>query len=228
MGQTIEGIAQERGHTIGLKINSANLNDFTSENLKGHDVAIEFSRPETAFDNISKLLSEAIPTVSGTTAWLDKLQDAKDLCENKQTAFLYASNFSVGMNIFFELNERLAQLMNKQESYNIELEEIHHTAKLDAPSGTAVTLAEGIINEVDRKKSWINEASQKKGELSIISKRIDPAPGTHSILYKSDIDDLEIKHTAHSRNGFALGAVLAAEFVADKKGLFSMKDVLDI
>jgi len=228
MGKTIEKIAIDKGHEIGLKIGSDNLDDFTNENISGHDVAIEFSTPETAFANISSLLKNKIPTVSGTTAWLEKLEEAEKICKENDSAFLYASNFSVGMNLFFELNKKLAQLMHGKTDYDVDMEEIHHTAKLDAPSGTAVTLAEGIINSLERKDSWTNEKAQSKNQLSIISKRIDPAPGTHSIKYSSMIDDIEICHTAHSRKGFASGAVLAAEFLHSKKGIYSMKDVLNI
>ena len=219
---------QSRGHEIGLKIGSNNLDEFSSKNVQGHDVAIEFSTPETAFHNISTLLSSKIPTVSGTTAWLDKFDEAKAICTKNDTAFLYASNFSVGMNLFFELNKKLAELMKSQDQYEVSMEEIHHTAKLDAPSGTAVTLAEGILGSLDRKKSWVNEEASNSEQLSIISKRIDPAPGTHSITYKSSIDDIEICHTAHSREGFAMGAVLAAEYLHNKKGFFKMRDVLNI
>lgn len=226
MGKAIEELAIAKGHQVPLKINADNLGDFTAENLKGIDVAIEFTTPDTAFENLKTLFENNVPAVCGTTAWLEKKPEAEKICNENQTAFLYASNFSVGVNIFFELNKYLAQIMNAYEQYNPSAEEIHHTAKLDAPSGTAVTLAEGLLENLKRKTSWKNEAVTNEEQLSIISKRIDPAPGTHSISYDSEIDSIEIKHTAHSRKGFASGALLAAEFLAGKQGIFSMKDVL--
>jgi 4-hydroxy-tetrahydrodipicolinate reductase len=226
MGHAIEEIALAKGHEMPLKINHENIQDFTAENLKGIDVAIEFTTPGTAFDNLKLLFENKIPTVCGTTAWLDKKAAAEKICIENSTAFLYASNFSVGVNLFFELNKQLAQLMNNYPAYNASMVEIHHTAKLDAPSGTAVTLAEGVLENLDAKNSWINEPTTDAHTLSIISKREDPAPGTHSISYDSDIDSIEIKHTAHSRKGFARGALLAAEFLVGKKGIYSMRDVL--
>jgi len=226
MGKAIEEIGLGKGHKFPLKINGENLQDFTKENLADIDVAIEFTTPDTAFSNLKKLFENKIPTVCGTTAWLDKKAEAENICKQNNTAFLYASNFSVGVNIFFEINKQLAQIMNDYPAYNPSLEEIHHTAKLDAPSGTAVTLAEGLLEKLNRKTNWANKETTEAETLSIISKREDPAPGTHSISYDSSIDSIEIKHTAHSRKGFASGALLAAEFVAGKQGIFSMKDVL--
>jgi len=226
MGKAIEEIGLGKGHKFPLKINGENLQDFTNENLADIDVAIEFTTPDTAFSNLKKLFENKIPTVCGTTAWLDKKAEAENICKQNNTAFLYASNFSVGVNIFFEINKQLAQIMNDYPAYNPSLEEIHHTAKLDAPSGTAVTLAEGLLEKLNRKTNWANKETTEAETLSIISKREDPAPGTHSISYDSSIDSIEIKHTAHSRKGFASGALLAAEFVAGKQGIFSMKDVL--
>jgi 4-hydroxy-tetrahydrodipicolinate reductase len=226
MGKAIEEIGLSKGHEFPLKINGGNLDEFTNESLEGIDVAIEFTTPDTAFANLRKLFENKIPTVCGTTAWLDKKTEAESICKQNETAFLYASNFSVGVNIFFEVNKQLAQIMNDYPDYNPSLEEIHHTAKLDAPSGTAVTLAEGLLEKLNRKLKWTNAETQDVETLSIISKREDPAPGTHSITYASDIDSIEIKHTAHSRKGFASGALLAAEFLANKQGIFSMKDVL--
>jgi len=226
MGKAIEEIGLGKGHEFPLKINGENLQDFTNENLADIDVAIEFTTPDTAFSNLKKLFENKIPTVCGTTAWLDKKAEAENICKQNNTAFLYASNFSVGVNIFFEINKQLAQIMNDYPAYNPSLEEIHHTAKLDAPSGTAVTLAEGLLEKLNRKTNWANKETTEAETLSIISKREDPAPGTHSISYDSSIDSIEIKHTAHSRKGFASGALLAAEFVAGKQGIFSMKDVL--
>jgi len=226
MGKAIEEIGLGKGHKFPLKINGENLQDFTKENLADIDVAIEFTTPDTAFSNLKKLFENKIPTVCGTTAWLDKKAEAENICKQNNTAFLYASNFSVGVNIFFEINKQLAQIMNDHPAYNPSLEEIHHTAKLDAPSGTAVTLAEGLLEKLNRKTNWANKETTEAETLSIISKREDPAPGTHSISYDSSIDSIEIKHTAHSRKGFASGALLAAEFLADKQGIFAMKDVL--
>ncbi len=228
MGKAIEEIALERGHTIVLKLNEENLQDFSKDKLTQADVAIEFTSPHSAFDNIKKIIGFGVPAVCGSTGWTERIHEINDYCKQQNGSFLYASNFSVGVNIFFELNKRLAALMAPHPEYNISLEEIHHTQKKDAPSGTAITLAEQILEEVKRKTKWINEASSDANELSIISKREDPAPGTHSIKYSSAIDDIEIIHTAHNRQGFALGAVLAAEFIKGKKGIFSMKEVLGL
>ena len=226
MGKTIESIALERRHTVDLKIDIETLADFTKEKLQQCDVAIEFTGPHSAKENILRCLDAGIPVVSGSTGWLAEWAEVENTCKEKNGSFLYASNFSVGVNIFFELNKKLAQLMNGHSDYEVTLEEIHHTQKKDAPSGTAITLAEQIMHEITGKKKWVNNKTTKAEELPIISKREDPAPGTHSIRYSSAIDDIEIIHTAHSRQGFALGAVLAAEFVYNKKGIFNMKDVL--
>jgi 4-hydroxy-tetrahydrodipicolinate reductase len=226
MGKAIEAIALQRGHSVNLKIDINNIDTFTKENLQQCDVAIEFTGPHSAVENISKCLDAGIPVVSGSTGWLEQWELIKNKCEKQNGSLLYASNFSVGVNIFFELNKKLAQLMANQSDYQVSMEEIHHTEKKDAPSGTAITLAEQVLENVSRKKKWINEAAKYPNELSIISKRIDPAPGTHSIKYSSAIDDIEIIHTAHNRTGFATGAVLAAEFLHNKKGVFTMKDVL--
>ena len=228
MGKAIEEIALQRGHTIVLKIDFDNLQDFTKENLQMADVAIEFTGPHSAFENVMRCLQFGIPLVCGSTGWLDKWEEAKKLCEEVNGSLLYASNFSVGVNLFFEINKYVASLMNKHAEYDVSMEEIHHTQKKDAPSGTAITLAEQILANCSGKKNWVNEAAKNAEELSIISKRIDPAPGTHSIKYSSAIDDIEIIHTAHSRTGFATGAVLAAEFLKEKKGIFSMKEVLGL
>ena len=228
MGKTIEGIALQRGHTVNLKIDIDSTADFTKENLLQCDVAIEFTGPHSAKENILTCLDAGIPVVSGSTGWLENWSEVANFCKEKNGSFLYASNFSVGVNIFFEVNKKLAQLMNGHNEYAISMQEIHHTQKKDAPSGTAITLAEQILQEIPAKKKWVNEESKKTEDLPIISKREDPAPGTHSIKYSSAIDDIEIIHTAHNRNGFALGAVLAAEFICNKKGIFSMKDVLGL
>ena len=228
MGKTIELIALERGHTVDLKIDIDSLTDFTAANLQQCDVAIEFTGPHSAKENILKCIHTGIPVISGSTGWLADWEEVENTCKEKNGSFLYASNFSVGVNIFFELNKKLAQLMNAHPDYSLTMEEIHHTQKKDTPSGTAITLAEQIMHEIPAKKNWVNNATDNPDELPIISKRENPAPGTHSIKYSSAIDDIEIIHTAHSRNGFALGAVLAAEYIHNKKGIFKMKDVLGI
>ena len=223
MGKTIEQIALQRGHEIVLKIdeNSSNY-DITLA-----DVAIDFSIPTAAFKNISNCLNNNVPVISGTTGWLDQFSEASELCKQKKGAFIYASNFSLGVNIFFELNTYLAKMMCNLKQYSISIEEIHHTKKLDAPSGTAISLAEGIIKNSD-KESWALNVTNKETEIPIMAKRIDEVPGTHTVEYKSAVDTLEIKHTAHSRDGFALGAVIAAEWLVGKTGIFTMKDVLGL
>lgn len=228
MGKTIERIALERGHTCPVKIDKDNISDLNGEVLSICDVAIEFTGPESALENIKNLLAAGIPTISGSTGWLDRRKEVNMLCKEKNGAFLYASNYSIGVNIFFALNKKLAELMENQASYDVSIKEIHHAAKLDAPSGTGITLAEQIIATNDVKSKWVNAPSDIVQELYIESLREDPAPGTHTVTYKSDIDDIEITHTAHTRDGFALGAVLAAEFIVDKNGIYSMQDVLGI
>jgi 4-hydroxy-tetrahydrodipicolinate reductase len=228
MGHAIEEIALQRGHEIVLKVGIENVQDNTIDNIRKADVAIEFTGPEVAFDNVIRCLEAGVPVVSGSTGWLQRFEEAKTYCNNKNGALLYASNFSVGVNIFFAINKRLAELMAPHKEYDVLLTEIHHTQKKDAPSGTAITLAESILQSIEQKKKWVNEASKSPEELQIISERIDPAPGTHTITYTSDIDDIEIKHTAHNRKGFATGAVLAAEFLHNKKGIYSMSDVLGL
>ena len=223
MGKTIEQIALQRGHEIVLKIDE-NSADF---DITLADVAIDFSIPAAAFNNISNCLKNQVPVISGTTGWLDKLPKATQICKQNNGAFIYASNFSLGVNIFFELNAHLAKMMRNIEQYDISIEEIHHTKKLDAPSGTAITLAEGIINNSD-KKSWALGVTTNENVIPITAKRIDEVSGTHTVEYKSDVDSLEIKHTAHSRDGFALGAVIAAEWLVGKTGVFTMKDVLGL
>ncbi|MGB8191787.1 MAG: 4-hydroxy-tetrahydrodipicolinate reductase [Chitinophagaceae bacterium] len=228
MGKAIEEIALGKGHEIVSKITVDNLEDFTEGNLKKADVAIEFTHPGSAFENVSKCLQWGLPVVCGTTGWAQQYEEAKKICAETNGALLVASNFSIGVNIFFEVNRQLAALMASQPDYEVTMEEIHHTEKKDAPSGTAITLAEQILEKITRKKKWVNHLSDNADELEIISERIDPAPGTHKIKYQSSIDDIEIIHTAHSRKGFAAGALLAAEFIAGKKGVFSMKDVLGL
>jgi len=228
MGKAIETIALEKGHNIVLKIDINNASDFNQENISKADVAIEFTGPHSAFVNVMKCLELGIPVVCGSTGWLDQWEETKSYCEKQNGSLLYASNYSIGVNLFFEINKFVAKLMCNHTDYNVVMEEIHHTQKKDAPSGTAITLAEQILSFSKSKQQWVNEITQKAEDLEIVSKRIDPAPGTHTIKYTSSVDDIEIIHTAHNRVGFAGGAVLAAEFLHDKKGIYSMKDVLGL
>lgn len=228
MGRMIEEVALARGHRIVLKINIDNTDEFTKNAVAPADVAIEFTAPESAFENVRQCLAFGVPVVSGSTGWNNRIPEAKEYCRQKSGAFLHASNFSIGVNIFFELNKLLAKLMASQPEYDVTLKEIHHMQKLDSPSGTAVSLAEQVLENIDRKKRWVNSAAKNTDELSIISERVDPAPGTHTVKYASQVDNIEIIHTAHNRKGFALGAVLAAEFLAGKKGVFTMSDVLQL
>lgn len=222
MGQIIERIAIERGHEIVLRKDEFN----TYEGLSNADVAIEFSIPTAAVSNISNCFHSNVPVISGTTGWLDHYNEMVTLCKEKNGAFLSSSNFSLGVNIFFELNEYLAKMMSKFDTYSVEMEEIHHTQKLDAPSGTAISLAKGII-ENSNYTNWTLE-NPKTNEIHIEAKRIDNIPGTHTVNYNSAVDAIEIKHTAHNREGFALGAVIAAEWIVGKQGVFTMKDVLNL
>ncbi len=226
MGKSIEEIAIARGHEIILIIDLANSVEFTKENILLADVVIEFTGPESAYQNVKKCINFGASVVCGSTGWSEKLNELQELCFAKKAALLYASNFSIGVNIFFELNKKLAKLMKDQSDYDIQIEEIHHTQKKDSPSGTAITIAEQILEHIPRKKEWINSISDNPNHLEILSERIDSVAGTHKITYSSPIDAIEITHTAHSRKGFALGAILAAEFIVDKKGCFTMKDVL--
>jgi 4-hydroxy-tetrahydrodipicolinate reductase len=226
MGKAIERIAVARGHEIVLKIDLVNSFEMTKENLSKADVAIEFTGPSSAASNLLQCADAGISVVCGSTGWLEKYGDVKQAFEKKALAFIYASNFSIGVNIFFELNKKLAKLMAPFPEYAVEMREIHHTQKKDAPSGTAITLAEQILAKIPSLKNWVNRPAELIGELPILSERMDPAPGTHLVKYYSTIDDIEIIHTAHNREGFAGGAVLAAEFIQNKKGIFSMKDVL--
>ncbi|WP_298122262.1 4-hydroxy-tetrahydrodipicolinate reductase [Flavobacterium sp.] len=223
MGKVIERIALERGHEIVLKKSSST----TFEGLQNADVAIDFSIPDCAVENISECLNNGIPVISGTTGWLEHYDEMVALCKEKQGAFIYGSNFSLGVNLFFELNDYLAKMMSKFNQYNVSMEEIHHTQKLDKPSGTAISLANGIIKNTDNKNNWSIENPNSE-EVFIDVKRIENVPGTHSIFYKSEVDTIEIKHTAHNRDGFALGSVIAAEWIIGKKGVFTMKDVLEL
>ncbi|WP_396142974.1 4-hydroxy-tetrahydrodipicolinate reductase [Flavobacterium sp.] len=222
MGKVIERIALERGHEIVLKKDQ----DSSFDGLKNADVAIDFSVPDSAVANISECLNNGIPVISGTTGWLVDYPKMVELCNAKNGSFIYGSNFSLGVNVFFELNEYLAKMMANLKQYNVSMEEIHHTQKLDAPSGTAITLAEGVIKNTNY-ANWTLE-TPISNEIHIEAKRIENVPGTHSIFYDSEVDQIEIKHTAHSREGFALGAVIAAEWLIGKKGVFTMKDVLGL
>ncbi len=228
MGKAIEEIAVKKGHQIILTIGTQNADSFTKEKLAGIDVAIEFTTPHSSLENITKLIGWNIPVVSGSTGWTEKLETAKELCNVKNGAFVYSSNFSVGVNIFFEVNKKLADLMAQRKEYEVILEEVHHTQKKDAPSGTAITLAEQIMEHIPHKKQWVNDLSDNPEDLEIISQRVDTTPGTHHVKYSSAIDNIEIIHTAHNRKGFAAGAVLAAEFIQNKKGFYTMKEVLGL
>lgn len=223
MGKAIEKIAMAKGHEIVGRFDADGIND---DQLKQADVAIEFSRPEAAYDNLKKCMELKVPVICGTTGWLEHLQDIENQCNQNESAFLYASNFSIGVNILFAVNRYLASLMNQHPQYDVEIDEIHHTQKLDAPSGTAISLANDIVKILDRKSKWVKEDTENEDELPIYSFREDPTPGTHVVSYISDIDTIDIVHTAHSRDGFASGAVAAAEWIVGKKGVFTMKDVL--
>ena len=228
MGQAIEEIAVQRGHDIVLRISIDNPEENTIENIRKADVAIEFSSPESAFENVMKSFEAGVPVVCGSTGWLARLEEAKQRAQEVKGSFIYSSNFSVGVNLFFALNEKLAELMAKQNGYDVAITEIHHTEKKDAPSGTAISLAEQIIERLPYKEQWQNHSTSNPADLQIISERVDLVPGTHRVWYNSEIDSIEIVHTAHNRKGFATGAVQAAEFIRDKNGVFSMKDVLGL
>ncbi|MEG0760105.1 MAG: 4-hydroxy-tetrahydrodipicolinate reductase [Chryseobacterium sp.] len=223
MGKIIEEIALKRGHEIVARLKETP----TAENLNNPDVALEFSVPEAAFSNIKSCLENKIPVISGTTGWLEKRAEIDTIALENGTAFLYGSNFSLGVNLFFSLNEKLAALMKNVDEYSCQLEEIHHIHKKDAPSGTAISIAEGIFKINPKFDAWKLEET-KDNQLGIFAIREDEVPGTHSVFYRSEVDEIEIKHTAFNRNGFALGAVVAAEFIKDKKGIFTMNDVLGL
>jgi len=226
MGKAIEEVALDKGHEIVLKIDVQNNEDFTKENLQKADVAIEFTGPHSAYENVKKCIQSGVPVVSGSTGWLEKWNEISALCDTNNGSLVYSSNYSIGVNLFFELNKQLAKLMEPYDSYDVNMKEIHHTEKKDAPSGSAITLAEQILANLGRKNQWVNNPSSTPSDLLITSERIDPAPGTHTVTYQSPIDTIEITHTAHNRKGFATGAVLAAEFAKNKSGIFTMKEVL--
>jgi 4-hydroxy-tetrahydrodipicolinate reductase len=228
MGKAIEAVALEKGHQIVFKIDVSNAGDFTQALADQADVAIEFTGPHSAVQNILKCIEYGLPVVSGSTGWLEAWDKVEAACKAKNSTLVYSSNYSIGVNLFFEINKQLAKLMDPYLNYEVSMKEIHHTEKKDAPSGTAISLAEQIIANLGRKESWINDAASNPNEISIRSERIDPAPGTHTVAYSSPIDTIEITHTAHTRQGFAAGAVLAAEFASNKKGVFTMKEVLGL
>lgn len=222
MGKMIEQLANNRGHQIAAKVDL----DATAIDYENIDVAIDFSTPDAAYENITDCFKNGVPVISGTTGWLSKFEDAISICKDNQGAFIYASNFSLGVNLFFELNKKLAQMMHGVTDYSIKMEEIHHMQKLDAPSGTAITLAEGILEN----SNYMEWKLDTEGDaiLPIHSIREGQVPGTHTVQYNSSVDSIEIKHTAHGREGFALGAIVAAEWLVGKQGVYSMKDVLNI
>lgn len=226
MGKEIEQIAVSRGHTITLKVDVTNASSYTIEELKKADVAIEFSTPESAINNIYKCFDAGVPVVVGTTGWMNKLEEVKQKCSSQKQSLFYASNYSIGVNLFFKLNEYLAKLMNNYPAYNVSMEEIHHVHKLDAPSGTAISLANQVIENIEAKQKWINDKTTNPAELGIVSKRIDEVPGTHTVTYSSEVDEISMTHIAHSRKGFALGAVIAAEWIKGKTGVFGMDDLM--
>jgi len=228
MGKEIEKIAIDRNHEIVLKIDLDTQNEFTIENLKKADVVIEFTRPETAFANYSKCFDAKIPVVSGTTGWLNQWAELETRVINENLTFFYASNFSVGVNVFFKLNEYLAKMMNTLNQYSVSMEEVHHTQKLDAPSGTAVSLAEGIIKNLDRIEKWKLTNADTENEMPITAKREGQVPGIHTVTYDSEVDFITMTHSAKSRKGFALGAVLAAEYASQNRGILSMSDLLKL
>ncbi len=226
MGKEIEKIAIERGHTITARIDMQTEDTFDGEGFSSADVAIEFTIPDAAYNNFVECFKRNKPVVSGTTGWLHKIDNIKDQCQNNGQTFFYASNYSVGVNILFEINKKLAQLMNGVSGYEVRMEETHHIHKMDSPSGTAITLAQGIIDNLDSKKSWTEDNKPNDEEIYIEAFREDEVPGIHTVIYESEVDEIKIHHSAKSRKGFALGAVLAAEFTAKNKGMLGMGDML--
>lgn len=226
MGHEIEKIALERGHEIVCTIDLGEDNKFESDEFKSADVAIEFTSPDSALNNYKSAFAADVPVVSGTTGWLENIDEIKKECSENGKTFFYASNFSLGVNLFFALNKKLAKMMNNYSDYNVRMEETHHIHKLDAPSGTAITLAEGVIENLDRKEAWLLDKENSESDLKISSFREGEVPGIHTVIYESDVDTITISHDAKSRKGFALGAVVAAEFTKDKKGFLGMEDLL--
>lgn len=234
MGQLIEKFAMKRGHEIFLIVDKDNRASITANDLSAADVAIDFSEPEAALDNVHLCFEVDLPIVVGTTGWYAHLEEIKAICEAEQKTMLYGSNFSIGVNVFFHVNKLLAKAMEPYKQYDVQVEEIHHIHKLDAPSGTAITIAEGILENTPNKTKWVNELIgdgsaiiPKPNELLIESHRIDEVPGTHTVLYSSEVDQIEFKHTAHSRAGFALGAIVAAEWLQHKKGFYQVTEMFD-
>lgn len=228
MGKEIECILTGRGHTIPLIIDIDNASDLDVAHLAGIDVAIEFTTPQTAFGNIMTCLEAGIPVVCGTTGWLDRFEEVKEACRLRNGAFFYASNYSVGVNVFFEVNRRLAELMERFPEYDVTVEETHHTQKKDAPSGTAITIAEGILENLSRKQKWVCGVTTVPEELEVTAVRRSIVPGTHTVTYESAADQITLTHRANGRRGFAMGAVLAAEFLCGKQGVYTMKDLLGL
>ena len=228
MGKEIEKIAISRGHKISLKVDINNPEDLTISNLQNCDVAIEFTIPDSAIKNYKLCFEAGIPVVSGTTGWLDKKEEVYQKCKETKGTFFYGSNFSVGVNLFFELNKKLADLMAPRTEYDVEMTEVHHTQKLDAPSGTAISLADDILSNLPGKNKWVNDKAPSKNEINIKSERVGQVPGIHTIRYDSEVDYVEITHSAKSRKGFAFGAVLAAEYCLENRGILTMKDLLKI
>lgn len=234
MGQLIEKFAMKRGHEIFLVVDKYNRDSISASDIADADVAIDFSEPAAALDNIHLCFEANLPIVVGTTGWYEQLDEVKSICEDENQTMLYGSNFSIGVNVFFHVNKLLAKAMNPYKQYDVQVEEIHHIHKLDAPSGTAITIAEGILENTAAKTNWVNnvvdageEVIAKPDELLIESLRIEEVPGTHTVLYSSEVDQIEFKHTAHSRAGFALGAVVAAEWIQDKKGFYQVTEMFD-
>lgn len=234
MGQLIERFAVKRGHDVVLIVDEENRREITSADLRSADMAIDFSTPDAALENIELCFEAQLPLVVGTTGWYDKLQEIQQTCQETNQSLLYGSNFSIGVNVFFHVNRMLAKALNPYKQYDVQVEEIHHIHKLDAPSGTAITIAEGIIEHSDQKEKWVYSVEgdgegviPKANELLIESLRIEEVPGTHTVLYSSEVDQIEFKHTAHSREGFALGAVIAAEWLLGKKGFFQVTEMFD-
>jgi 4-hydroxy-tetrahydrodipicolinate reductase len=226
MGHEIESAAINRGHSIKLIIDKDNASDLNSTNLKGIDVAIEFSLPSTAFQNISECLNSRVPVVSGTTGWLEKYEEAAELCRRNNTTFLHSTNFSIGVNLLFRLNSELARHMNRYNNYSVSIEEIHHTKKLDAPSGTALTIVKGITEEHKGYMKWHLGTSKEDKSIPVAAVREGDVPGTHTVVWDSEIDAISLRHESKNRKGLALGAVIAAEYILTRKGVFTMNDVM--
>ncbi len=226
MGREIEKILIDRGHTVPLIIDIDNTADLNKENLAGIDVAIEFTTPHTAYENLKRCVEAKTPVVSGTTGWLEHYDEVANMCKECGSALFYASNYSLGVNLMFRINKKLAQMMSKVEGYEVDIEEIHHIHKLDAPSGTAITIAEGLIDNMESLKGWVNDTTPAAGEVEIRSIREGEVPGTHTVKYESEDDILELRHTIKNRKTLAYGAVIAAEFLAGKEGIYTMDDLL--